>query len=258
MIKMANIEQKFIKNYSTAKIKPTAVAWHYTGNPGSSAQGNWAYFNNQNGSVYSHFIVGLNGEILQLAPLDIKSNATNEANSYTVSVECCHPDSSGKFTDATYKSMVELGAYLHKELGIDKDIRHYDVTKKICPKWFVDHPADWAKFKRDIIDKIKEEEIDMETITQCSTEELRKLNEKISDLQNQVNGLMNMITNLDKAIEPVKIKYGYVDGNMPEWARDTIQKIKNQGYLRGDENGNLQLNDELLRMFVVLDRAGNF
>ena len=29
-------------------------------------------------------------------------------------------------------------------------IRHYDVTKKICPKWFVDHPEAWAQFKRDV------------------------------------------------------------------------------------------------------------
>ena len=29
-------------------------------------------------------------------------------------------------------------------------IRHYDVTRKHCPKWFVDHPADWEQFKRDV------------------------------------------------------------------------------------------------------------
>lgn len=29
-------------------------------------------------------------------------------------------------------------------------IRHYDVTGKICPKWFVDHPDAWEQFKDDV------------------------------------------------------------------------------------------------------------
>ena len=29
-------------------------------------------------------------------------------------------------------------------------IRHYDVTEKICPKYFVDHPDAWEQFKKDV------------------------------------------------------------------------------------------------------------
>ena len=42
---------------------------------------------------------------------------------------------------------------------------------------------------------------------------------------------------------------------MPEWATPTIKKLVDNGYLNGDENG-LNLTDEMLRIFVVLDRAG--
>lgn len=49
--------------------------------------------------------------------------------------------------------------------------------------------------------------------------------------------------------------YNYVDKNMPEWARGTIQKLVDKGLLKGDENG-LALTDELLRILVINDRAG--
>ena len=43
---------------------------------------------------------------------------------------------------------------------------------------------------------------------------------------------------------------------MPDWARSTVQKMMGKGLLVGDENGELGLTDELLRVFVINDRAG--
>ena len=50
-----------------------------------------------------------------------------------------HPAADGKFTDETYDSLVKLTAWLCKQLDLSpKDvIRHYDVTGKACPKYFV-------------------------------------------------------------------------------------------------------------------------
>lgn len=53
-----------------------------------------------------------------------------------------------------------------------------------------------------------------------------------------------------------KMIYNYVDTNLPDWARPTIQKMMDKGLLQGDENGCLGLTDELLRVFVTNDRAG--
>ena len=55
-----------------------------------------------------------------------------------------------------------------------------------------------------------------------------------------------------------KMIYNYVDNNMPEWARPTIQKMMDKGFLQGDENGCFGLTDELLRVFVINDRAGAY
>ena len=54
-----------------------------------------------------------------------------------------------------------------------------------------------------------------------------------------------------------KMVYNYIDTNMPDWAKPTIQKLVDKGYLKGDGNG-LGLTDEMLKIFVILDRAGNF
>lgn len=122
--------------------KVLKIAVHYVGNAGSSAKNNRNYFENQkNGGRYvsSHFIIGLSGEIIQCIPLDEWSYCTNEANGYSISIECCHPDSSGKFTAATEKSLAELCAYLCKKFGLDPMtdiIRHYDVTGKQCPLYW--------------------------------------------------------------------------------------------------------------------------
>lgn len=140
------IQEKFLtpNKYSRPQIpleKVTKIAVHYVGNPGTSAEANRNYFENQkNDGVYvsSHFVIGLSGEIIQCIPLNEISYCTNQANSYSISIECCHPDSTGKFTEETENSLVELCAYLLQKYGLSVDdiIRHYDVTGKQCPLYW--------------------------------------------------------------------------------------------------------------------------
>lgn len=90
--------------------------------------------------------------------------------------------------------------------------------------------------------KIESEEIDME--------ELKKLTEEVKFLRKSLDKLGDRLTKLEKPMI-----YNYVDENMPEWARATIQKLVDKGMLQGDKNG-LGLTEELLRIFVINDRAG--
>ena len=115
------------------------IVIHYVGNPGTSAQANRNWYANPSSNVSSHFIVGLKGEIIQCIPLHEKSSASNHRNSDTISIEVCHPDASGKFNAATYDSLVDLTAWLVKSCGltVDNVIRHYDVTGKECPRYYV-------------------------------------------------------------------------------------------------------------------------
>lgn len=133
------------------------IVIHYVGNPDTSAQNNRDYFNKPDTDVCSHFVVGLDGEIIQCVPLDEKSNASNNRNLDTISIEVCHPDSSGKFNEATYNSLVKLTAWLCDNSGLKaKDvIRHYDITGKECPKYFVNNESEWQKFLEAIKQELK-------------------------------------------------------------------------------------------------------
>ncbi|MBQ9964007.1 MAG: N-acetylmuramoyl-L-alanine amidase [Clostridia bacterium] len=128
------------------------IAVHYVGNPGTSAQANRNYFNQPTTQVSSHFIVGLDGEIIQCVPLNEKSSATNERNRDTISVEVCHPDKTGQFNEQTYASLVRLCAWLCDtyELEATDLIRHYDVTGKLCPLYYVEHPEAWEQLIQDV------------------------------------------------------------------------------------------------------------
>ena len=133
------------------------IVIHYTGNPGTTAKQNRNYFGKPDTLVCSHFLIGLEGEIIQCIPLDEQSAASNHRNIDTVSIEVCHPDKTGKFNEATYESLVRLTAWLCSNTSLTEAdiIRHHDITGKQCPKYFVDDPKAWEQFKVDVGKKIR-------------------------------------------------------------------------------------------------------
>ena len=159
------IEEMFLtpNKYSRPQIelkKIKGIVVHYTANPGSTAKDNRNYFENlknkKNRYASSHYVIGLKGEIVQCIPLTEISYASNDRNSDTVSIECCHKDTSGKFNKKTYQSLVELVAWLCGQYNLKSEdiIRHYDVTGKQCPKYYVEYEDEWEQFKKDIFEYI--------------------------------------------------------------------------------------------------------
>ncbi|QFJ55446.1 N-acetylmuramoyl-L-alanine amidase family protein [Pseudobutyrivibrio xylanivorans] len=128
------------------------IVIHYVGNPGTTAQQNRDYYNHEDSNVCSHFVVGLDGGIILCVPLYERSAASNHRNHDTISIEVCHPDESGKFTDASYASLVKLTDWLLHEFDMKPQdvIRHYDVTGKECPMYYVKNPEAWEKFKEEL------------------------------------------------------------------------------------------------------------
>ena len=148
-----------VNEYSRPGIKleqVNGIVIHYTGNPGTTAQQNRNYFEGlaetKEAKASSHFVVGLAGEIIQCVPLDEVAYASNDRNWDTISIECCIDNSEGKFNEKTYDALVELTAWLmgQYDLELDDVIRHYDVTGKSCPKYFVEHESAWEDFKLDV------------------------------------------------------------------------------------------------------------
>ena len=142
------------------------IVIHYVANPGSSAQANRDYFDRLadqdpeagGTSASAHFVVGLEGEVIQCIPVTEMAYAAAPRNDDTISIENCHPDESGAFNPATYDSLVKLTACLCSQLHLtEKDvIRHYDVSGKECPKYYVEHEDEWEQFREDVKHAIRE------------------------------------------------------------------------------------------------------
>jgi len=137
--------------------KINGVVIHYVGNPNTTAQANRNYFESlKDGTgtkASSHFIVGLEGEVVQCVPLTEVAYASNQRNGDTVAIEVCHPDEGGAYSAVTYARVVELTAWLCRTFDLDPAedvIRHYDVTGKICPRYYVEHPEAWDALRSDV------------------------------------------------------------------------------------------------------------
>ena len=159
----------------------SGLAIHWVGNANSKAINNRHYFNNlknqptgSNRYASSHEIIGLDGEVVICLPKNevgfhvgaksykprVKQLLGNSPNRYLYGIETCHPDWTGKFNNKTYGTLVNRCADLLIEFDLtpSKDTlwRHYDVTGKDCPKYYVANPKEWDKLVADITRRYKE------------------------------------------------------------------------------------------------------
>lgn len=238
-----NIDKQFLtpNKYSrpqTPLKKVTKIAVHYVGNANTSAQANRNYFESlKNGKgIYasSHYIIGLKGEIIQCIPENEWSYATNQANSYSISIENCHPDNTGKFNDKTLHSLIDLCVDLCKRYNLNPMtdiIRHYDISGKACPLYWVNNPQDFILFKQTVYTQLLGDEL---TMTQY--QELKK---EIYDLQETIKKITPKIYN--------KIE------DIPDWGQEAVQYFIDKGVLQGTDKG-LNISYDFLRLLVILYR----
>jgi N-acetylmuramoyl-L-alanine amidase len=151
------------------------VVLHWVANPKSTARDNRDYFENLKNQpcqtkedqkkarfASAHFIIGLHGEIIQCIPenetayhvgadkytVAALKNLSGYPNNCTLGIELCHEDWTGVFRTKTLDSARGLILYLLLRHGLGtKDIyRHFDITEKECPLYFVKHEDKWIEF----------------------------------------------------------------------------------------------------------------
>ena len=81
------------------------------------------------------------------------------------------------------------------------------------------------------------------------------LQQKVTDLEARNQELSEKYNAL---YENSGVRWAWIDENLPDWALSTIQKLYDDKILQGDEEGSLRLSFEMLRVLVMLDRAGVF
>lgn len=131
---------------------PKKICVHYTGDPGAGADRLALFFTaNPLAETSSQYVVGMEGELIRCLPDNEQAYAATGNNKNVIHIEVCHPDKSGKFTEKSIAALSELVPYLMKKYGIDSNnvVRHYDLTGKHCPMYYVDS-ARWAELKQRI------------------------------------------------------------------------------------------------------------
>jgi len=133
------------------------IVIHNIGNPSTTAMQNRNFFANlaltQERHASSNFIVCLDGTIIQCVPVDEMAYASNDRNADTLSIEVCHPDDTGEFTEESYNATIKLTAWLSLRYGLGSDdiLRHHDIRATTdCPRFFVENEGAWEQFRADV------------------------------------------------------------------------------------------------------------
>lgn len=173
------------------RIVPQEIILHYIGNPGTSAAANANYFANVNSQTSVHYIVD-DSNIIEIIPPTMKSYGTNskEHNEKGIQIEMCHPDATGKISEATLSNTVWLCQELMGAFGITDIIRHYDVSGKKCPLWYVEHPEEWEELKKRIM------------ATELTLDEAKKIVKEKSGIDDNTMAFLNAY----KFAEPLFLK----------------------------------------------------
>jgi len=140
---------------------PKGIVVHWVGNAGSAAINNRNYF--ERGSdgrkVSYHYIVGLEGEIIQCVPENERAaHAGPDSNPVHIGIGVCHPDWAGRFSDITFRALIELASDICARHGFNADkcvLRHFDITRKECPLYYVRNVHEWANLKNAVTAAVK-------------------------------------------------------------------------------------------------------
>lgn len=185
------------------------ITIHWVGNAKSTAIANRNYFNNlknQNVTYASaHYIIGLEGEVIRCVPENEVAYHGNSHNGYAIGIENCHPDWEGKFNEKTYKSLIELCADICRRYNLkpaEALERHYDITGKDCPHYYISHTDAWNKFIKDVEGAMGDDEV------------IKKIDVVINGNEKQVNAIEKDGTNYVKLrdLQDDKIIVGYSNG----------------------------------------------
>lgn len=149
-----------------SKIK--YIVWHYTANDGDTDESNAKYFKTANRKASAHYFVDDDSVTISVPDTYVAwsvggSRYSNykttggaslykvATNNNTINIELCDTIKNGKYdvSARTLENAIQLTKDLMKKYNIPVSnvIRHFDVTGKSCPAYYVDNNK-WNQVKR--------------------------------------------------------------------------------------------------------------
>ena len=153
------------------------LVYHYTGNDGDAGGNNARYYQDNIVGSSAHYFVDDESVTRSVPDLTVAWAVGGKkwadcaktgggrlygivTNTNSISIEMCDTRRDGTLmaTEATLERAAGLGRALMKKYGIpiERVVRHFDVTGKHCPAYFMDEAA-WERFKERLVEPKREE-----------------------------------------------------------------------------------------------------
>lgn len=164
------------KNYGSKRNTNVIkyLVYHYTANDGDTAENNAKYFHNNIVKASAHYFVDDDSVTISVPDNYVAYHCGGGlqgreghkfykicTNTNSIGIEMCDTIRNGKYevSAKTRANAIALGKEIVKKYGIKKEnvIRHFDVTGKNCPAYFVKDEEAWEKFRDEIFETEKKE-----------------------------------------------------------------------------------------------------
>lgn len=227
-----------VSNYLKKKYNKKWLVIHFTANDGDNATNNGKYFKNNVVKASAHYFVDDDTIVLSV-PEDYIAYAVggkklNSGGIYhgivtnynSISIELCDTVKDGKYNVSakTRAKAIELAKDIVKRHNIDKShvVRHYDITGKMCPKYYVDDINEWKAFVDDIFNSKSTKK--QTTLNSNSVKNLQKALNSSYKLKLSVDGKLGTKT---KTVLNTYVVKNYTKNAYAKWIQ---QRLKDKGY----------------------------
>ena len=237
-----------IGNFLKKKYKKTYLVYHFTANDGDKSVNNGNYFKNNVVKASAQYFVdddiivqSVEDEYVAYAVGGKKLSGTKGGkyhgictNYNSINIELCDTNKNGKLdlSNKTRENAIELGKSLVKKYNIPKErvIRHYDVTGKNCPAYFVKDEKAWNEFKNEIFNT-KTTTVTTSTTTKKVTTYKASV---VKSLQKALNSSYKLKLSVDGVIgtktKTVLKTYSVKNYTKNAYAKWIQQRLKDKGY----------------------------
>lgn len=214
---------------------------HSIGCPQPSAQLIANNFNRSNAEASVHAVLQADGLVVQTMPWNYRAwHVGGAANNTHIGVEMTEPDCIWYDKDNGYKLHI---------LDHDRALAHVRATYPVAVELFARLCAEngWNPLEDGVILSHKE----------CHARGLGSNHGDPEHLWDALNTGYTMdkfrADVAEKMEEENMVRYQKVE-EMPAWAQPEIQELVDANVLRGDENGNLNLTEDMIRMAIINKR----
>lgn len=265
-------------NYRAGRTQPVRyIVMHYTANNGDTARNNCDYYHRVGGlQASAHYFVDEYGAMQSVHEGDTAWHCGARAywhpecrNANSIGIEMCsrkRADGSYYIKPETVANAATLAKDIMQRYGIDIDhvLRHYDVTGKHCPMPWVDDPAQWDAFKASLAPGENTDEEDDNMVRYDSIDDVpgwaqdtvRALMD-VGALQGDDQGRLDLSLDMIRGMV-IGTKYAAASNpryatikDMPNWAREGVQRLVDRGALSGTGGGKLDLSLDMLRTLLI-------